>query len=88
MDNKFNKIFPVLDLFNKEFPFSSRIIDSFSNCFSFHLFKKGSNENFKSQSHQLDNLTITFLLDSSHTLVVTNTSIKNNVAISITHIHI
>ena len=27
-------------------------------------------------------------LDSSHALVVTDTSIKNNVAISITHIHV
>jgi len=88
MNNRFNVIFPVFDLFNQEFSPGFRIVDSFSNCFSFHLFKRCSNKIFKFQSQQLDNLTIVSSSDSYHALVVTDASIKNNVAISITHIHI
>jgi len=78
----------VFDPLNKEFSFGFRIIDSFSNCFLFHLFKKSSNKTFKTQLHLLNNLMISFSLDLSHALVVTDTSIKNNIAISIAHIHI
>ena len=41
-----------------------------------------------SYSRQLNNLAIVSFEDLSYTLVVTNASIKNNVATSITHIHI
>ena len=38
--------------------------------------------------HQLDNLAIVFSKDLSYPLIVTNTSIKNDIATSIVHIHI
>jgi len=38
MDNRFNKVFPAFDPFNKEFALSSKIINSFANYFSFHPF--------------------------------------------------
>jgi len=38
--------------------------------------------------YQLDDLLIISLSDSSYALVVTDTSIKNNVTTSITHIHV
>ena len=88
MDNKFNKVFLVLNPLNNEFSPSSRIIDSFTNCFSFYPFKKSSNESFKSHLLLLNNLMISSLLDFSHTLMITDASIQNNVATSITHIHI
>ena len=47
MDDRFNKVFPAFDLLNKEFSPGFRIIDSFSNCFLFHLFKKSSDKTFK-----------------------------------------
>ena len=88
MDNRFNEVFPAFDLLNKKFSSGSRIVNSFSNQFYFHLFKRCSDETFKSQSQQLDNLTIVSSSDSSHALVVTDTSIKNNVATSIAYIHV
>jgi len=88
MDNRFNEVFPAFEPLNKEFFPGSRIIDSFSNHFLFHLFKKSSNKTFKTCLHLLNNLMISSSLDSSHILMVTNTSIKNNAATSITYIHI
>ena len=88
MNNQFNKVFSFFDLYNSEVSPDSRIIDNFSSCFSFHYFSKCSKDNLISHLYQLDNLAIVFSKDLSHTLVVTNTSIKNNIATSIAHIHI
>jgi len=60
MDNRLNEIFPAFNLLNKEFSSGSRIVNSFSNHFSFYLFKRCSDKTFKSQLQQLDDLTIVF----------------------------
>ena len=88
MDNRFNKVFSSFNLFNPEFSSGSWIIDNFSSHFSFHSFSKCSNNNLISHTYILDNLAIVLSKDPSCTLIVINTSIKNNVATSITHIHI
>jgi len=88
MNNRFNKVFSAFDPHNKEFSSSSQIIVIFPNWFSFHSFNKHSKNNLISWLCQLDDLTIVFSLDSSYSLVVTDTSIKNNVTTSITHIHV
>ena len=88
MDNRFNKILPVFDMLNKEnFP-ELRTIDIFSNQFSFYSLIKSSKDTFKSHLLLLSNLTISSSSDSSYALVVTNASVKNNVTMSITYIHI
>ena len=88
MDNRFNKVFPSFNPYNPEFSPSFRIIDIFPGHFSFHSSNKYSTDNLISHLCQLNNLVIVSSEDPSYTLVVTNTSIKNNIAISITHIHI
>ena len=49
---------------------------------------KSSKNSFKSHSLLLSDLTISSSLNFLYTLVVTNTSVKNNVAISIAHVYI
>ena len=88
MDNRFNEVFFAFDPHNKEFSPGSWIIDIFPSWFYFHLFNKCSKNNLISQLYQLDDLMIISSLDSSYTLVVTDTSIKNNVTTSIAHIHV
>jgi len=88
MDNRFNKIFSSFDPLNKEFFPGSYLIDTFPSHFSFHPFNKYNNNNLEDCSHQLDNITITSLLNHSYALVISDAGIKNNVAISIAHIHI
>ena len=88
INNRFNKAFPLFDSLNSEFPSGNRIIDTFSSHFSFHPFSKQSKNSLLSCSHQLNNLVIISSENSSYTLVITDASIRNNVATSITHIHI
>jgi len=88
MDNRFNEVFPFFNPLNPEFKPGNRIIDKFSNCFSFHLFSKSNDYLFKNHIQQLDNLAIESSNTLSNTLVITDTSIKNNITSSIVHIHI
>ena len=88
MDNRFNKVFPSFDPLNPEFAPSYRIIDIFSSHFSFHSFNKHNDNSLLSCSYQLDNLAIISLENPLHTLIITDASIRNNVATFIAYIHI
>ena len=88
MDNQYNKVFPSFNPLNPEFSPGCRIIDMFNSHFSFHLFSKHSNQNLKLHIQQLDNLALESSSIPSNALVIMDASIKNNVAISISHIHI
>jgi len=88
MDNRFNEVFSSFDPLNLEFALGYKIIDSFSSCFLFYFFNKYSDESLISCLYQLDEITIVSSENPSHALVITDTSIKNNTATSITHIYI
>ena len=88
MDNYFNEVFSSFDSLNSEFVPRYRVIDTFSNCFSFYLFSKCKEDNFKSQIHQLDCLAIKSSNNPSHALIITDASIKNNITTFISHVYI
>ena len=88
MDNSFNEIFPSFNSLNPEIAPGCKIIDSFSSHFSFNSFNRCNKDSLSSHSHQLDNLAISSLENPTHVLVITDSSVKNNVATSITHVHI
>ena len=88
MNNRFNEVFPSFDPLNPEFCSGNRIIDNFSNCFSFHLFAKSSDHSFKLHLQQLDALAIKSSASATNALVITDVSVRNNVTSSITHIHV
>ena len=88
MDNCFNKVFPLFDPLNSEFSPRCRIINNFSSHFSFHSFSKCKEDNLKSCVHRLDEFAIKSSNNPSYALVITDASIKNNIAILILHIHI
>jgi len=88
IDNRFNEVFSSFDPFDKEFTPGHYLINIFSNCFSFHTSSKQSDKNLKAHIWSLNNITLTFSLDPLITLVVFDTSIKNQVATSISHIHV
>ena len=84
-NNKFNGIFPFfLPLHSKLSP-GLRIIDNFSDQFSFNLCNKGKNNKIHLQ--QLNNMVIKSSNSPSTAIVIMDTSIKNNIAISISHMH-
>jgi len=88
MDNRFSEVFPSFDLFNKKISPSHHLIDIFPNHFSFHILPKQGSNNLKAHIHSLNDIAIKSSLDLTITLIVSNTSIKNQVIISISHIHI
>ena len=88
MDNRFNEVFFAFDLINPELQPSNRVIDTFSNRFSFHTFSRKNDPSFKSRLQQLNALVIESSTSLSTALVITDASVKNNVASSIAHIHI
>ena len=60
----------------------------FSNQFSFYSFSSSNNPSFKSRIQQLDALAVDSSTSSRNALVITDVSVKNNVALSIAHIHV
>ena len=82
-------IFPSFSPLNQEFSSSSHIIDIFPDHFSFNLaIKKEKGKNDQIQAQDLDNMVL-LNSSSSHTaLVISDASIKNDIAISILYVHI
>jgi len=88
MDNRFNKVFPSFDPFNKKISPSHHLIDIFSNHFSFHILLKQDGNNLKAHIHLLNDIAIKSSLDSTIVLIISNASIKNQIIISISYVHI
>jgi len=78
-------ILPSFSLLDPELTPGSRVIDTFQDWFSFNLSNKVKNDTARSQ--QLDNITIVSSLLSHMALIVSNTSIKHDIATSVLHIH-
>jgi len=76
--------FPSFSLLHPELSPDVRIIDTFLDRFSFNYSGKSDNQHLQ----QLDSMVIEALLLQSTAIVVTDTSIKNNIATSILHMHI
>ena len=83
INNRFNEIFSLSVLFS-----SNKLIDIFPSCFSFHSSNRKSKENLKTHLHNLNNITLQASADSQSTIVVSNASIKNQVATLIAHIYV
>ena len=83
MDDKHNKFFPSFSFFNKEFNPGNCIVDIFSDCFFFHP----CSLNVKKYIESLKKITLRASSDPFWSIVVSDVSIKNQVATSISHIH-
>ena len=83
VDNSRNKLFPSFSVFNKEFSSGNCLIDSFSDWFSFHP----HSSNIKKHIENLDDIAFRALSNSFSSIIVSDASIKNHIATSISHIH-
>jgi len=85
-NNKLYGVFPAFSPFHPEFNLGSRIVDLFPDHFSFNLASREKND--KKCSQQLDEMTLQ-LSSSPHTaIIVTDASVKKDIATSISHVHI
>ena len=85
-NDKIYGIFSFFSPLHPELSLGSRIIDNFSDWFSFNLSIRNKNE--KTCCQQLDNMVLEASLFNSTTIVISNASIKNDIATSISHMHI
>ena len=86
--NKSYSIFPSFSPLNQEFVPGSCIINIFSDYLSFNLATKKDKEKNKIHTHELDIMVLHNSLLPHTALVITDASIKNDIAASISHIHI
>ena len=84
MDNSSKEYISYFSHFNQKFSPGNRLINTFSNQFSFHYYPHNINNYIKN----LDNMVIKISLIPTSSIVVLDTSIKNSVVISISHIHL
>ena len=83
--NRSYECFPSFAPLNLEFSSGLRIIDNFSDCISFNVHDK--EKDIKLCVQELDNMVLESSLSPSVAIIVSDASIKNNVATSIAHIH-
>jgi len=86
-NNCLNGVFPSFDLLNCELHPGVRLLDIFSSCISFHKTNCSSNKSKTAYYNKLDKLIFNALLEPNMVLVISDTSIKNNIVTSIAHIH-
>ena len=84
--NKLHGIFPSFSPLDSELNPSSRIINIFQDQFTFNLANKVKTDSECSQ--QLNDMTISSSISPYMAIIVTNASIKNNIATLVSHIHI
>jgi len=84
-----NKVYGLFSSFlppHLELAPGSRIIDNFSDCFSFNLANKKEKDKICFQ--QLNEMVLQSSSSPSTAIIVTDASIKNDIAIFILHIHL
>ena len=88
IDSKFKSygIFPSFSPLNPEFAPGQRIIDNFSDHFSFNLANKKEKKN-NHRAQELDEMVLQNSSIPNTALVITDASIKKDIATSIVHIH-
>ena len=85
MANRSYEYFPSFSPLNSEFLSGLRIIDTFSECISFNIQDK--RKDIKLWAQELDDMVLESSSSPSVAIVVSDASIKNNVATSITYIY-
>jgi len=80
-------IFPSFSPLNPEFSPGSHIIDIFFDRFSFNLVNKKEKEKDKIRAQELDDMVLCNSSSPHTALVITDASIKKDIATSILHVH-
>ena len=86
--NKSHGIFPSFSPLSIEFSPGNHIIDNFSNQFSFNLVNRKEKTKVNNHALELDKIVLQTSSLPHTALVITDASIKNDIATSISHIHL
>ena len=85
--NKSHGIFPSFSPISIEFSPGNRIINDFSDQFSFNLVNRKEKMKVNNRALELDEMVLQTSSSPHTALVITDASIKNDIATSISHIH-
>jgi len=85
--NKSLGIFPSFSPISIEFSPGNHIIDNFSDQFSFNLVNRKRKTKINNRALELNEMVLQASSSSHTALVITDASIKNNIATSVSHIH-
>jgi len=85
--NKSLGIFPSFSPISIEFSPGNCIIDNFSNRFSFNLVNRKGKMKINNRALELDEMVLQASSSPHTALVITDASIKNDIATSVSHIH-
>ena len=83
VDDEYNEFFSSFSFFNEEFKPGNCLVDLFPDCFSFYPHSSNAKKHIKN----LDKIALRALSDFTSTIIVSDTSIKNHVATSISYIY-
>ena len=86
-NNRLNRVFPSFDSLCSEFSPGDRLIDIFASHIYFHSMDRKNKENRKAHICKLNTIIFKTFKDSRTSVIVSDTSIKNQVAILIAHIY-
>jgi len=86
-NNCLNGIFPSFDSVNRKFHSGNRLVNLFSNQFLIHKVDCSLEKSKSQHCSHLDNIIFTTLSNPSTVTIVSDVSIKNNIATSIAHVH-
>ena len=87
-NNRLNEIFNSFNPFSCEFSPGNRLINIFPSHFSFHLLDRKNVKSKKAHMCKLNKLILQASVNPRTAVIVSNASIKNQVAMSIAHIHV
>ena len=87
-NNRLNGVFSSFNHFSSKFSSRNRLIDIFPSHYFFYFIDRKNKEGRKLHICKLNELTLQVLIDSKMATVISDMSIKNQVAILIVHIHI
>ena len=87
MNNWLNEIFTTFDSLNLKFHPGSRLINIFSNYISFHNADHSFNKSKKAYCMKLDEIALELSSDPKLVIIITDASVKNNVAFSISYVY-
>ena len=87
MNNWLNKVFSTFNSFNSILYLGCKLLDIFSSYIVFYNVDCSSNKSKISHCKKLDKIILEFLSDPRMFVIISDMSIKNNVASFISHIH-
>ena len=86
-NNHLNSLFSLFNNLHKELLSGFQLVDNFSDWFFFHIVNYKDKGTINTYIHNLDKIYVDSCLDPKIVIIISNVSIKNRIATSISYVH-